>query len=67
LTVTDAIHQAVLAIPASAWTSAIESDGQVRDGAWIVELTGDVLKGWPSGMRLIVRKERPPPPEPSCV
>jgi Transposase DDE domain group 1 len=26
-----------------------------------VELAGDVLKGWPPGMRLVVRKERPHP------
>ncbi len=29
--------------------------------AWVAELTGDVLDGWPRGMRLIVRKERPHP------
>lgn len=34
---------------------------EVRDGAWVAELTGDVLDGWPKGMRLIVRKERPYP------
>ncbi|WP_438306150.1 IS1380 family transposase [Streptomyces sp. HUAS TT11] len=61
MTITDAIHQAVLTVPASVWTPAIEPDGQVRDGAWVAELAGDVLKGRPSGMRLIVRKERPHP------
>ncbi|MFF1910035.1 IS1380 family transposase, partial [Kitasatospora sp. NPDC058218] len=61
MTITDAIHQAVLLVPVSAWTPAVEPGGQVRDGAWVAELAGDVLKGWPAGMRLIVRKERPHP------
>ncbi|MCD0486418.1 IS1380 family transposase [Streptacidiphilus sp. ASG 303] len=61
MTITDAVHAAVLLIPASAWTPAVEPDGKVRDGAWVAELAGDVLTGWPKGMRLIVRKERPHP------
>jgi hypothetical protein len=61
MTITDAVHQAVLKIPASAWTPAVEPGGQVRDGAWVAELDGDVLTGWPKGLRLIVRKERPHP------
>jgi hypothetical protein len=61
MTITDAIHHAVLQVPAPAWTPAVEPDGQIRDGAWVAELTGDVLQGWPKGMRLIVRKERPHP------
>ncbi len=61
MTITDAIHQAVLKVPASAWTPAVEPGGDIRDGAWITELDGDCLKGWPKGMRLIVRKERPHP------
>lgn len=61
MTITDAVHHAVLQIPGSAWTPAVEPGGQVRDGAWVAELAGDVLKGWPDGMRLIVRKERPHP------
>jgi Transposase DDE domain group 1 len=61
MVITGAIHQHVLKIPASAWTPAVEADGQVRDGAWVAELTGKLLDGWPNGMRLIVRKERPHP------
>ncbi|WP_018569455.1 IS1380 family transposase [Streptomyces sp. PsTaAH-124] len=61
MVITDAIHQHVLQVPASAWTPAAEADGEIRDGAWVAELTGDVLDGWPKGMRLIVRKERPHP------
>jgi len=51
-------------IPDSAWTEAYDSDGKVRDGAWVAELTDllDLAKNnWPKGMRVIVRKERPHP------
>ncbi|MGW2189510.1 IS1380 family transposase [Streptomyces sp. NPDC001719] len=61
MTITEAIHQAVLRVPDSAWTPAVEGDGEIRDGAWVAELAGDVLHGWPGGMWLIVRKERPHP------
>ncbi|WP_406087329.1 IS1380 family transposase [Kitasatospora purpeofusca] len=61
MTTTDVVHAAVLRVPAPAWTPAVEPGGEVRDGAWVAELAGDVLKGWPKGMRLIVRKERPHP------
>ena len=61
MVITDAIHQHVLKVPASAWTPAVEADGEIRDGAWVAEITGNVLDGWPKGMRLIVRKERPHP------
>ncbi|SEP08656.1 Transposase DDE domain group 1 [Actinacidiphila rubida] len=50
MTITDAIHQAVLKIPPAAWTVAVEPEGGIRDGAWVAELDGDVLKGWPKGM-----------------
>ncbi|MGW2481797.1 IS1380 family transposase [Streptomyces sp. NPDC001571] len=61
MVITEQVHQHVLKVPASAWTAAVEADGEIRDGAWVAELTGDVLDGWPKGMRLIVRKERPHP------
>ncbi len=49
-------------IPAQVWQAAIDSDGAVRDGAWVTELTGLLdLTAWPPGMRVIVRKERPHP------
>ncbi|GHA01365.1 IS1380 family transposase [Streptomyces echinoruber] len=63
MTITDAIHHAVLQIPASAWTPAVEPNDDIRDGAWVAEIDAgsDCLKGWPADMRLIVRKERPHP------
>jgi hypothetical protein len=49
-------------IPGDVWQVAVDSDGQVRDGAWVAELTGLLdLTGWPPGMRVIARKERPHP------
>jgi hypothetical protein len=49
-------------LPARAWTPAYDGDGQVRDGAWVAELTGLLnLSSWPKGMRVIVRRERPHP------
>jgi hypothetical protein len=59
MVITEAIHQHVLKVPASAWTPAVEAGGKIRNGAWVAELAGNILEGWPKGMRLIVRKERP--------
>jgi hypothetical protein len=61
-TITDDVQHAIMKIPARAWTPAYDGNGQVRDGAWVAELTGLLdLAGWPKGMRIIVRKERPHP------
>jgi hypothetical protein len=61
-TITDDVQDAILAIPARAWTPACDAGGQVRPGAWIAEITGmPDLANWPEGMRVIVRKERPRP------
>ena len=49
-------------IPEDVWTEAYDAHDQVRDGAWVAELTHLLdLSGWPAGMRVIVRKERPHP------
>jgi Transposase DDE domain group 1 len=56
------IQQIVDVIPAACWHPAIQTDGDLRDGAWVAEATGMVdLTGWPQGSRLILRKERPHP------
>jgi hypothetical protein len=45
-----------------AWYPAIDTDGGLRDGAWVAEATTLVnLSTWPTGTRLILRKERPHP------
>jgi hypothetical protein len=62
MTITDAVHQAVLKIPKKAWTPAYDAGGTERPGAWVAEITDmPDLSTWPKGMRLIVRKERPHP------
>jgi hypothetical protein len=49
-------------IPKAVWAPAYDADGKIRDGAWVAELTGLLeLSGWPKGMRVIARKERPHP------
>lgn len=61
-TLTDAMAEAVDEIPSDMWIPALDSSGDIRDGAWVAELTGLVhVPGWPAGMRLIVRKEHPHP------
>ena len=52
----------LLALHKEVWQVAYDSDGSIRDGAWVAELIGLLdLTGWPSGMRVIARKERPHP------
>lgn len=47
---------------AEGWYLAIDSGGDLREGAWVAEATSLVrLSTWPSGTRLILRKERPHP------
>ena len=60
MTITEEMQAAILQAPADAWTPAYDGDGQVREGAWVADITGMLdLEGWPAGMRVIVRKERP--------
>jgi hypothetical protein len=62
MTITGEMQAAVLKVPQDAWTPAYDGDGRVRDGAWVADITGLLdLDGWPAGMRVIVRKERPHP------
>ena len=49
-------------IPDRVWQPAYDADREPRDGAWVAELTGLLnLDGWPPGLRVIIRKERPHP------
>ena len=60
--VTSPVRAAITAVPEAAWAPATDTDGGVRDGAWVAEVTDLVdLTAWPDGSRLIVRKERPHP------
>jgi hypothetical protein len=64
-TMTEPVQQAILGLPEDAWTPAIQADGELRDGADVAELTGllpdPAEAGWPQGMRVVVRRERPHP------
>lgn len=60
--VTGRIRDAIALVPKTVWTPAIDAGGDIRDGGDVVELTGLLdLSGWPPGMRVIVRRERPHP------
>jgi hypothetical protein len=52
------LREAITAQPEPAWTAAVDPDGQPRDGAEVVEVTGWVdLHTWPPGTRAICRRE----------
>jgi len=55
------VRAAVLAVPANAWTPAVDADGQPRAGAEVAELCALDLSGWPAGTRAICRREDPHP------
>jgi hypothetical protein len=56
------VRAAILATPEPCWQPAIQADGSIREGAEVVELTGQVdLSRWPAGTRLLCRREDPHP------
>ena len=56
------VREQILDLREDAWRPAVNQDRQPRDGAWVTELTGLLdLSSWPSGTRLICRRERPHP------
>jgi hypothetical protein len=62
MAITEEMQEAIPALPERIWEPAYDGDGQARPGAWVAELTGLLdLSGWPAGMRVIVRRERPHP------
>lgn len=51
-------------VPKQAWKKALDTNGERREGAMVAELTRwlpQTFTGWPDGMRVIARKERPHP------
>ncbi len=58
----DRAREAIVALAQSAWQTAIDAEGEVREGAQVAELSEAIdLSAWPKGTRLIVRRERPHP------
>jgi Transposase DDE domain group 1 len=62
---TEREHAAIAKLPAKAWTPAIDIAGDPREHAAVAELTGllpaAMFTDYPTGMRIIVRRERPHP------
>ncbi len=58
------VLDALAALPRQAWRAARDAHGGPRDGAQVAELTRwlpETFVGWPPGMRVIARRERPHP------
>lgn len=58
------VQDALDALPKQAWRAALDPDGRPRHGAQVAELTRWMpasFTGWPPGMRIIARRERPHP------
>lgn len=60
--ITEKIRDAIDLVPKTIWTPALNTDGGVREGGDVAELTDLLdLTNWPDGMRVVVRRERPHP------
>ncbi len=60
--ITEKIRDAIKLVPKNVWTPATDADGSIREGGDVAELTGLLdLSRWPTGMRIILRRERPHP------
>ena len=58
------VQDALASLPKQAWRAALDPDGRPRSGAQVAELTRwmpATFTGWPPGMRIIARRERPHP------
>jgi hypothetical protein len=58
------VLDALEVLPKQAWKKALDADGRPREGAQVAELTRwlpATFKGWPPGIRVIARRERPHP------
>lgn len=63
--VTESVRDAITLVPKKAWSVAIDADGEAREHADVVEITGllpaSIRGAWPNDMRVIVRREHPTP------
>jgi hypothetical protein len=71
----EGVQAAIEAIPEQTWRAAVDGDGEPREGAQVAELTAWMPtptkptrsparfgpQEWPTGMRVIARRERPHP------
>ena len=59
---TEAVREAVLSLPETAWRPAIRQDGENRDGAWVAEITDQFdLTAWPNRSRCDCPPRAPAP------
>ena len=59
---TEAVRDAILALPETDWIAALDKDGAQRPNGQVAEITHLVdLKNWPERSRLICRRERAHP------
>jgi hypothetical protein len=59
---TETVRAAILKTSEDAWIPALEQDGSERKNGHVVEITDHLdLSSWPTGSRVIVRRERPHP------
>ncbi|HEY5429482.1 MAG TPA: IS1380 family transposase [Solirubrobacteraceae bacterium] len=58
----EGVRAAIAQIPDSDWVSALNQDGGPRPNGQVCEITASLdLAGWPTGSRVIVRRERAHP------
>jgi hypothetical protein len=56
---TEAVREAIAAVPETAWAAAIRADGTEREHSQVCEITNRVdLSAWPQGSRLITRRTK---------
>jgi hypothetical protein len=59
---TDPVRAAILKVPEDTWIAAVATDGSERENGQIAEITAHLdLSAWPTGSRVIVRRERAHP------
>jgi hypothetical protein len=59
---TETVRAAILEIPDGAWVAAIDQDDSQRPNGHVCEITDQLeLNGWPTGSRVLVRRERAHP------
>jgi len=60
--VTEPVREAILKLPEGSWEVAITKEMEEREGAEVAEITSLLnLSLWPSGSRVLVRREEPHP------
>jgi len=59
---TGAVHAAIVEIADQDWVCSLDQDGDERPNGQVAEITGRLdLKHWPTGSRILVRRERAHP------